>query len=319
MKQRLIIFYALLIIQHEGYALQMTKALIFQEELASGWRLYGKGGGGGDCADGLEVGWFVGWLEKEELFFPFAYLICDKKIEYVQLVPRVKQLIGENSLPASSDPTWDSSSYNSSSGIPVFDNGEELIDLKNQKIIAYIDRPEDLCYTKMRKTVYTKLCQAQDILPPGHCFLVYTAYRSLKHQRELFQQKMQKLKERYPQMSESEIFAEAAKMVSPLVEGSIPPHSTGGAVDLCLMNNEGEVLNMGAPLEKALELDPNILCTDSMLISDIARQNRHIMGTALQAVGFVNYEREYWHWSYGDRRWAYYSGSPYAVYGSIED
>lgn len=77
------------------YALQMTKALIFREELANDWQLYGKLGGG-DSSDGLEYGWFVGWLEKEENFFPFAYLTYDQKIEYIQIVPRVKQLIVES-------------------------------------------------------------------------------------------------------------------------------------------------------------------------------------------------------------------------------
>lgn len=76
------------------HALQMTKALIFREELANGLRLYGKTGGG-DSADGLEVGWFVGWLEEEKFFFPFAYHICDQRVEYAQIIPRVKWLIAE--------------------------------------------------------------------------------------------------------------------------------------------------------------------------------------------------------------------------------
>ena len=43
------------------------------------------------------------------------------------------------------------------------------------------------------------------------------------------------------------------------------------------------------------------------------------MGIALQAVGFVNYPTEYWHWSYGDRYWAYQKGQPAAIYGFIVD
>lgn len=74
------------------YAVQMTKALLFREERSDGWRLYGKLGGG-DSADGLEYGWFVGWIEKKSLFFPFAYLICDKKINYAQRTSKANEYL----------------------------------------------------------------------------------------------------------------------------------------------------------------------------------------------------------------------------------
>ncbi len=40
------------------------------------------------------------------------------------------------------------------------------------------------------------------------------------------------------------------------------------------------------------------------------------MSDALNVVGFVNYPTEYWHWSYGDRYWAYVKQQPFAIYGS---
>ena len=52
--------------------------------------------------------------------------------------------------------------------------------------------------------------------------------------------------------------------------------------------------------------------------SVIARQNRDIMSSALTKVGFVNYPGEYWHWSYGDRYWAYHAREKEALYGTIE-
>lgn len=82
------------------HALEMTKAILFKEELGEGWKLYGKTGwSGSDIAkDGktLEHSWFVGWIEKEHRFFPFAYLIRDKKINLDQRIPRVKQLLMES-------------------------------------------------------------------------------------------------------------------------------------------------------------------------------------------------------------------------------
>jgi len=83
-------------------AIQMTKALLFKEELPEGWRLFGKTGWSGSDIrkDGksLEFGWFVGWIEKDHFFFPFAYLIREQKINLDQRVPRVKQLLLESNV-----------------------------------------------------------------------------------------------------------------------------------------------------------------------------------------------------------------------------
>ncbi len=76
-----------------SYALQMTKELLFKEELPTGWKLFGKTGLG-NTAEDEESGWFVGWVEKEGRFFPFAYNIRALKIQCDQRVPKVKQLIG---------------------------------------------------------------------------------------------------------------------------------------------------------------------------------------------------------------------------------
>ena len=78
-------------------AVQMTKILLFKEELPEGWKLFGKTGWSGSdiTRDGktLEHGWFVGWIEKDQHFFPFAYLIRQQKINLDQRIPRVKQLL----------------------------------------------------------------------------------------------------------------------------------------------------------------------------------------------------------------------------------
>lgn len=66
-----------------------------------------------------------------------------------------------------------------------------------------------------------------------------------------------------------------------------------------------------------LFLDGALSVTNSTKISIEAQENRKIMNAVLSKVGFVNYATEYWHWSYGDRYWAYYKDEPYALYGSV--
>lgn len=85
-----------------SHTIKMTKVLVFKEELTEGWNLFGKTGwSGADVGkDGktLEHGWFVGWIEKDQDFYPFAYLIREKKINLDQRIPRVKQLLVESGI-----------------------------------------------------------------------------------------------------------------------------------------------------------------------------------------------------------------------------
>jgi D-alanyl-D-alanine dipeptidase len=53
------------------------------------------------------------------------------------------------------------------------------------------------------------------------------------------------------------------------------------------------------------------------MISNEAKTNRAIMSQALMNVGFVNYPTEYWHWSYGDKYWAFIKKEPFAIYNSL--
>lgn len=85
-----------------SHAIQMTKVLLFIDELPEGWKLFGKTGWSGPISGSdsknLEIGWFVGWIEKDNNFFPFAYHIRERKINLAQRIPRVKQLLVESKV-----------------------------------------------------------------------------------------------------------------------------------------------------------------------------------------------------------------------------
>lgn len=207
--------------------------------------------------------------------------------------------------------------------VPIIENGDPLIDLRDQNIISYdatfLEENPDC--TIVRKTVYEKLCEAQKLLPNGIRFQMNIGLRSLTVQARLFNEMHAELKKKFPNMNEKELFQETSKFVAPIIkpDGSqnVPPHSTGGAIDIVLMNDDGCSLDMG--------IDPNdhyneeIIRTDSTCISLEARKNRDIMGKALSAVGLVNYPAEFWHWSYGDRRWAFVTGAEYSCYGPVAE
>lgn len=200
-------------------------------------------------------------------------------------------------------------------------NGEPLVDLKDQKTIAYaasllIENPD--C-TKIRKTIYLKLCEAQKLLPNGLRFEFNVGLRSLQVQSKMFDDMRKEILKKFPKLSEKELFMETSKFIAPVKtwEGTqnVPPHSTGGAIDLVLTDQQGNEIDMGIKLDDPYNED--YIRTDSSLISTEARKNRIIMAQALMAVGFVNYPAEFWHWSYGDRRWAFVTGAPNSIYGPV--
>jgi zinc D-Ala-D-Ala dipeptidase len=208
--------------------------------------------------------------------------------------------------------------------IPIQECGDPFVDLKEQSTIDYGPSPEipnNTDYTKMRKTVYEKLVEAQELLPTGVRFCLYECYRSLDLQTMLYENRYKIIQELHPNWTEEQLFIETTKMVSPIVnlDGSrnIPAHSTGGAIDIYLIDDKGDPLDMGIHPKDWMDDDQGILSlTNSVHISDQARKNRHTMNKTLESVGFVNYPTEFWHWSYGDRYWAYMLGEPHAIYGS---
>ncbi len=208
--------------------------------------------------------------------------------------------------------------------IPVVENHEPWVDLREQDVILLGPSPEipnNTDYTKMRKTVYDKLVKAQTLLPTHLRFCLYESYRSLNLQQQLFSKHFDDMKKLHPTWTHDQIFIETTKLVSPVtnLDGSknVPPHSTGAAIDVYLVDLNGNPVDMGIhPKDWMLDYDGSLSLTRSKKISVAAQKNRQIMSKALEAAGFANYPTEYWHWSYGDRYWAYQMGQTQAIYAT---
>lgn len=73
--------------------IELTRTLLLKDE-TDGIKIYGKTGMGSYTENGekIQVGWLVGWVEKGEEVFPFAYNIHEPKIND-QRLQRVKQLL----------------------------------------------------------------------------------------------------------------------------------------------------------------------------------------------------------------------------------
>ena len=209
--------------------------------------------------------------------------------------------------------------------IPIHDIQEPLVDSREKGDILIGPSPEidnNTSYTLMRYTVYKKLKEAQTRLPNKLRFCLYEAYRHPHLQKALFAIHLQQTQIRHPNWPYEQQFTEATKLFSPMIllDGSIniAPHTTGGAIDVYLIDTDGNAIDMGIhPKDWMQDANGSLSLMDSEFISVEAQNNRTIMHRALSSVGFVNYPTEYWHWSYGDRYWAYYKHRDYAIYGTV--
>ncbi len=72
-------------------AFDMTCTLFKLHDLPNGWTLYGKTGYGTFPTDAIR--WFVGWIERAERTYVFAYNLRDTTIDLSLTIPRVTELL----------------------------------------------------------------------------------------------------------------------------------------------------------------------------------------------------------------------------------
>lgn len=77
-------------------SLEMTRAILFVEDLPNGWKLYGKTGSGSllnqDRTHKLDIqmGWFVGWIQNDKHTITFAQYLEDEEKSDTYGGPRAK-------------------------------------------------------------------------------------------------------------------------------------------------------------------------------------------------------------------------------------
>ncbi|MFG1945411.1 M15 family metallopeptidase [Nonomuraea sp. NPDC048826] len=200
--------------------------------------------------------------------------------------------------------------------VPVKECDEPLVDLRAQKIIEVDPRLADPegAYAHVRLGVADRLTAAQTQLPRGLRLLLVEGYRPHVLQQRYFAGSVARMRDRYPGWTADELRAEAGKYVSP---PEVAPHVAGGAVDVTLCAADGAELPMGTRVNATPPEFGEECHTDAANISAEARSNRRVLIDAMTATGFVNYPTEWWHWSYGDRYWAFVVGAAHARYGPV--
>jgi len=194
----------------------------------------------------------------------------------------------------------------------IQENDDPLVNLLEYRELSFAE----VCHRQggcwVRKVVAEKLLQVAASLPEGHGLHMYEGWRSQETQQAYWEVGLLKAREKFPEKSEEEINRLVrCAIASP--SKRIPPHQTGGAVDLALTLN-GKVIDMGTGYMEFVEQTT----TSNQQISETARGNRAILLTAMGNAGFQNYPAEWWHYSYGDQAWAAYKRKRFALYGRAD-
>ncbi len=162
----------------------------------------------------------------------------------------------------------------------------------------------------LRKTVAEMANAAAASLPPGYRLRAGTALRTLHMQKGGWDNYFKRMKEEHPQWPLSALRRATNKYFAPYDQPAPPGHCTGGAIDVGLLDENGEPLDMIAPTSGW-----EAAYTWSDKISPDAKKNRMIMVEAMLGAGFSNCRDEYWHYSYGDSAWAVRTGLATCPYG----
>lgn len=212
--------------------------------------------------------------------------------------------------------------------ILITENNEELIDLKmvnNKRIIPleYFNKAYNAGHNengKVRLGVYYKLLDLLQYLPHNIGITFFEGYRPLWKQREYFDKVFMELLQQFNDGDIEKAYTETCKLVSPFID-NIPVHCTGAAIDFSLFefNDQGDkkLLDLGKFGVIFGKNDQSSTLTENVTIAQ--SKNRKMLLEAASKVGLVNYGYEWWHYSYGDRSWAYFEKKEKAQYGLINN
>lgn len=225
--------------------------------------------------------------------------------------------------------------------IPIHESNESLIPIPLESFAVETPHPYEKLgapygeYSPyfLREDVVKRLLNAQNYLQreyPGWQILIFDAFRPVTVQQFMvdyaFTEALQMRglsPEDVSQLSPyqlEEIWEQVYQIWAPpsLDMTTPPPHSTGSAVDVTLVDGKGKIIDMGSPIDEMSERSlPQYYEQNSHPQALEFAQNRQLLQNAMQSAGFTRNPREWWHFSHGDQMWAWLSGETVAKYGRV--
>jgi len=168
-----------------------------------------------------------------------------------------------------------------------------------------------------REEIAEKLCRIQEGLN-GHRFKIWDPWRPRVLQARIYQQYWEELASANPEWDEEKLRVEVGVFVTiPDNPTRIPPHSTGGSIDLTLVGPDGVELDMGTVFDH-FGPEAGSMYYEEPGRDERVRNNRRLFREAMIEEDFRIDEDEWWHFDFGNQLWAADKGKPYAIYGEKE-
>jgi D-alanyl-D-alanine dipeptidase len=201
--------------------------------------------------------------------------------------------------------------------VPIEDNGEPLVDIFEVcPDLAWAPKSPRFDFPRSglaRLSVANMLAHAQSLLPKGMRIQVVGAFRPFEIQKAMYEAAKAEMHRQHPDWEEEFLIQYLNVFSAPPIWDTPPPHTTGGAVDMSILDVNGERLDMVSPYEMGWDSAPTYVEG----LSKTARKNRDLLIDILTASGMTNFRGEWWHWSYGEPGWALRGGHPVGLYGPV--
>jgi D-alanyl-D-alanine dipeptidase len=203
--------------------------------------------------------------------------------------------------------------------IPIAECGEKLVPIPSGTVLLTNPHPYAALGAPyggadpwlLREGVLAALLAAQKELTarrPDLLFQVFDAYRPNAVQQFMVEREFslvsggrsaaQVAEPERAQLYEKTFRIWAIPSESPITP---PPHSTGAAIDLTLVDKSGQSVVMGSPIdENSDRSNPDYFKT----LDPAAHANRAILHDVMRQQGFQRHPAEWWHFSLGDQMWA---------------
>jgi D-alanyl-D-alanine dipeptidase len=170
----------------------------------------------------------------------------------------------------------------------------------------------------LRQGVLTHLLEAQLLLQqrfPGWRIQIFDAYRPVEVQQFMVDYTFTEVVEaqgfNVTELSEAQQQAVWEQVyqfwASPsLNPATPPPHSTGAAVDVTLVDAAGRIVNMGSAIDEISTVShPNYFADSTEPVNQQYHTYRQLLADVMNAYGFRRHPNEWWHFSLGDQMWAW--------------
>ncbi|MBI5705619.1 MAG: hypothetical protein HZC36_01365 [Armatimonadetes bacterium] len=194
--------------------------------------------------------------------------------------------------------------------VPLEESGEPLVSLLEGAPTAIIARDTVIPY--LRRTAAEMLERAARSLPKGYVIGVTDAWRPFERQKRIYEFMLRCAREAYPDRPDAALRRTVNRVVHAYDRKAPPGHCTGAAVDVNLLDLNGNTLDVSAPFDRFAASRTYTLGLDRQ-----AQERRTILVEAMLGAGFSNCRDEWWHYSYGDAAWAVRLAQPVCFYGVI--